>query len=81
MKLLQIGSDSQFNHCHRGNCLDEVMNHVDVYYKQAREMIQMNDLMNVFDEVCRMIGARKVSANTLLNVLLFGSVMIMLLTK
>ena len=35
------------------------MNHVDVYYKQAREMIQMNDLMNVFDEVCRMIGARK----------------------
>ena len=23
-------------------------------------MIQMNDLMNVFDEVCRMIGARKV---------------------
>ena len=36
------------------------MNHVDVYYKQAREMIQMNDLMNVFDEVHRMIGARKV---------------------
>ena len=56
----QIGSDSQFDHCHTGNCLDEVMNHVDVYYKQAREMIQMNDLMNVFDEVHRMIGARKV---------------------
>ena len=34
------------------------MNHVDVYYNQAREMIQMNDLMNAFDEVCRMIGAR-----------------------
>ena len=56
----QKGSDSQFDHCQTGNCLDEVMNHVDVYYKQAREMIQMNDLMNVFYEVHRTIGARKV---------------------
>ena len=56
----QIGSDSQFDYCCTGNCLDEVMNHIDVYYKQAREMIQMNDLMKLFDEVCRMIGTRNV---------------------
>ena len=36
------------------------MNHIDVYYKQSREMIQMRDLINVFDEVHRMIGARNV---------------------
>ena len=35
----QIDSDSQFDHCRLGNCLGETTNHVNVYYKEAKEMV------------------------------------------
>ena len=56
----QIGSDSQIDHCKPGNCLDETMDRIDVYYKQAKESVQVNELMYVFDEVRRLIGVRPV---------------------
>ena len=61
----QIDSDSQFSHCRPGKCLDETTNHDNVYYKEAKEMVQMNDLMGVFNEVHQNIGARVVFSKQL----------------
>ena len=61
----QIDSDSQFDHSRPGNCLDETTSHVDVYYKEAKEMVQVNDLMAVFNEVRQNIGARPIFFQTI----------------
>ena len=61
----QIDSDSQFDNCRLGNCLDETTSHVDLYYKKAKEMVQVNDLMAVFDEVHQNIGARPIFSKQL----------------
>ena len=61
----QIHSDSQFDHCRPGNCLDETTNHVDLYYKEGKEMVQVNELMAVFDKIHQNIGARLIFSKQL----------------
>ena len=61
----QIDSDSQFDHCRLGNCLDETTNHVDLYHKEGKEMVQVNELMAVFDKVRQNTGARPIFSKQL----------------
>ena len=61
----QVNSDSQFDHCKQGNCLDEDIDHVELYAEQARKKIKVNDLMNVFDQVRAEIGAKPILSKQL----------------
>ena len=61
----QVNSDSQFNHCKRGNCLDEDIDHVKLYAEPARKKIKVNHLMNVFDQVRAEIGAKPILSKQL----------------
>ena len=56
----QVNSDSQFDHCRSGNCLDEDTNQFDLYCELAHEKIKTNILMNVFDQVCIDIGLQPI---------------------
>ena len=47
----QVKSDSQFDHCQTGNCLDETTDHLSLYCANARKKVQVNELMIVFDNV------------------------------
>ena len=49
----RVNSDSQFDHCRNGNCLDEDLNQFDLFFKPAHNKIKVNILMNVFDQVCK----------------------------
>ena len=33
----QVNSDSQFDHCREGNCLDEDLDHAELYARPARK--------------------------------------------
>ena len=46
-----VNSDSQFDHCRSGNCLDEDLNQFDLFFEPAHKKIKVNILMNVFDQV------------------------------
>ena len=54
----QVNSDSQFDHCRSGNCLDEDLNQFDLFFKLAHKKIKVNILMNVFDQVRIDIGLK-----------------------
>ena len=47
----QVNSDSQFDHCRSGNCLDEDVNQYDLYLVPAYQKIKIGTLMSVFDQV------------------------------
>ena len=61
----RINSDSQFDHCRPGNCLDETFDFVQQYGDAAREKIKSYDLMNVFDAVRSKIGAKPILSKQL----------------
>ena len=54
----QVNSDSQFDHCCTGNCLDETTDHTTLYCAQARSKVQVNELMNVFNNVSYRNGSQ-----------------------
>ena len=54
----QVNSDSKFDHCHTGNCLDETTDHMTLYCAQERSKVQVNDCMNVFDNVHTEMGVK-----------------------
>ena len=56
----QLKVDSQFDHCKSGNCLDEELNQIDLYFGLAHKKIKINILMNVFDQVCKDIGLKPI---------------------
>ena len=47
----QVNSNSQFDHCRSGNCLDEDVNQYDLYLVPAYKKIKIGTLMSVFDQV------------------------------
>ena len=65
MKHVRLNSDSQFDHCKRGNCLDEDIDHAELYAESACKRIKVNHLMNVFDQVRVEIGAKAILSKQL----------------
>ena len=61
----QINSDSQFDHCRSGNCLDEDLDQFDMYFEPAHKKISINILMNVFDQVRKDIGLKPILSSQL----------------
>ena len=61
----QVNSDSQFNHCRSGNCLDEDTDHTKLYAEPAHKRIKVHDLKNVFDQVHTEIGAKPILSKQL----------------
>ena len=61
----QVNSDSQFDHCKSGNCLDEETDHVEMYAEPARKKIKVNHLMSVFDQVRTEIGVKPILSKQL----------------
>ena len=61
----QVNSDSQFDHCRSGNCLDEDIDQTELYAEPARKRIKVNDLMKVFDQVRAEIGAKPILSKQL----------------
>ena len=61
----QVNSDSQFDHCRSGNCLDKDIDHNELYAEPARKRIKVNDLMKVFDQVRTEIGAKLILSKQL----------------
>ena len=61
----QVNSDSQFDHCRSGNCLDEDIDHTELYAEPAHKRIKVNDLMKVFDQVHTEIGAKPILSKKL----------------
>ena len=61
----QVNSDSQFDHCRSGNCLDEDLNPVETYAASAHKKIKINILMNVFDQVRKEIGLKPIMSTQL----------------
>lgn len=61
----QVDSDSQFDHCKSGNCLDEDLDHGKIYVEPARKRIKVNHLMNVFDQVRTEIGVKPIFSKQL----------------
>ena len=56
----QINSDSQFDHCRSGNCLDEEINQFDLYFNPAHQKIKINMLIHVFDQVRKEMGLKPI---------------------
>ena len=54
----RVNSDSQYDHCRSGNCLDEDLNQFDLFFKPAHKKIKVNILMNVFDQLYIDIGLK-----------------------
>ena len=50
-----------------GNCLDEDIDHTELYAEPARKRIKVNDLMKVFDQVRTEIGAKPILSKQLAN--------------
>ena len=61
----QVNSDSQFDHCQSGNCLDEDINQFDMYFIPAHKKIKTNILMNVFDQVRKEMGLKPILSSQL----------------
>ena len=56
----QVNSNSQFDHCRSGNCLDEDVNQYDLYLVPAYQKIKIGTLMSVFDQVHKDIGLKPI---------------------
>ena len=56
----QVNSNSQFDHCRSGNCLDEDVNQYDLYLVPAYQKIKIGTLMSVFDQVCKDIRLKPI---------------------
>ena len=61
----QVNSESQLDHCRSGNCLDEDIDHTELYAEAAHKRIKVNDLMKVFDQVRTEIGAKPILSKQL----------------
>ena len=61
----RINSDSQFDHCESGNCLDEDTDHVSLYAATAKSKVQAYDLMIVFDKVREDLGLKPIFSKQL----------------
>jgi len=61
----QVNSDSQFDHCQVGNCLDPELDPQGFYAEPARKKIKVNHLMNVFDQVRSEIGVKPILSKQL----------------
>ena len=61
----QVNSDSKFDHCRSGNCLDEDIDYTELYAEPARKRIKVNDLMKVFDQVRTEIGSKPILSKQL----------------
>ena len=61
----QVKSDTQFDHCHSGNCLDDKTDHIGIYCEPAREKVKVNDLIKVFDKVRSVLGLKPIFAKQL----------------
>ena len=64
-KTCQVNSDSQFDHCQSGNCLDGTYDHLDFNCKPAQKKIMVNHFMNIFDGLCTEIGVRPILSKQL----------------
>ena len=56
----QVNSDSQFDHCRSGNCLDEDLDQYELYLIPVYQKIQIGTLMNVFDKLRKDIGLKPI---------------------
>ena len=56
----QVDSDSQFDHCRSGNCLDEDVNQYNLYLNPAYQKIKIGTLMSVFDQLCKDMGLKPI---------------------
>lgn len=61
----QIDSESQKDHFQSGNCLDEGMDFTSLHFASAKSKITVFELMQLFDEVRRIIGANPVFSKQL----------------
>ena len=77
----QVNSDSQFDHCRSGNCLDDTYDHLDFNCELARKKIKVNDLMTVFDGVRKEIGVKPILSKQLAKGALVWIPMIKFLRK
>ena len=60
-----INSDSQFDHCESGNCLDEETDHAALYTAEAKNKVQVLDMMIVFDKVHEDLGLKPIFSKQL----------------
>ena len=68
----KVNSDSQFDHCQTGNCLDTKINQNHVYFKPAKKRIKVEELINVLDKVHSEIGVKPILPNNWKNVQWLG---------
>ena len=61
----RINSDSQFDHCESRNCLDEETDHVALYTAEAKNKVQVLDMMIVFDKVHEDLGLKPIFSKQL----------------
>ena len=61
----QVGSDSQLAHAESGNCMDEELDFVKMYFFQGKKGIPTYDLVNVFDSVRYKLGLKRVYSTSL----------------
>lgn len=54
----QVQSDSQFDHCLIGSCMDEDTDHIGIYYEKCKSVMKMDEMMQLFDEVRKRIRAK-----------------------
>ena len=47
----KINSDFQFAYGEKGNCLDDTVDFIDLYFEKAKEMVRVEDLMNISDVI------------------------------
>ena len=67
-----INSDSQFDHCESRNCLDEETDHVALYTAEAKNKVQVLDMMIVFDKVREDLGLKPIFQSSWLKELWLG---------
>ena len=56
----QVDSDSQFDHCRKGNCLDEDMDQYELYLIPAYQKIKVSTLISVFNQLRKDIGLKPI---------------------
>ena len=61
----QVESDSQFDHCQTGNCLDDGFDYVDMFLKEVKADLSSYELVNVFDSAREKIKAKPMNSKHL----------------
>ena len=61
----QVNSDSQFDHCQSGNCLDDELDRYDVSMLPSFLNIKITTLMNVFDQLQKDFGLKQILSSQL----------------